>query len=62
MELIFLDDFVFILAKKLMSFWSEIDFIQGINLLHLFFQLCSCLPVTPFHSKHGFTHIYWLLF
>lgn len=45
-----------------MSFWSESDFIPGIHLLFLFLLLCSCAPVTPFHSKHVFTHIYWLLF
>lgn len=45
-----------------MSFWSESNFIPGICLLFLLLLLCSCAPVTPFHSKHGFTPIDWLLF
>lgn len=29
---------------------------------YLVFLLCSCVPMTPFDSKHVFRHIYWLLF
>lgn len=51
-----------LLAKNWCFFWSETNFIPGIHLQYLVFLLCSCVPMTPFDSKHVFRHIYWLLF